>query len=1152
MTRRDSIISAIILSAASAMAQSTSFLIEGEAFQFKGKWIVEKSSDCLGTAMLRVYQDNRSSPEDDALTVVNITEAGRYRVWTRSQDFENSARPRTFTLSVDGKAMAESGRHGVAAFHWEMVGEVDLQRKPTLLRLSDTGLYFGRCDAIFLTKDTSLDPNAMSNTEIARWRRNPATMDYSTDNAPRLDTPLDIASGYTVLASASNDRIRVSFVRLPGDGQIVCKTDYYAAGSWRRFGGTEEDNRLALVANISTTVAVNHNQYYPAWDSCTASRTFTFEGISYPVAIDGDNSNPFFTGELSEPRATGVTKTAGNCIKVTYDCGDKGTLTGYWTVPESGSHISVRLLFKPAKDGTYTLALHGLKSIPDNETAGGLMPPMYAGTRLPATPQMLFSSMMTQCVAAVSKTESFGKATAFVASDLDKFPADWGSYDNSPVGFTLRDSRGELQPVGFSPLPGMPDAKVKAGQTVEAGFITGVVDGSWGDALEYASDEIFKVGDYRRPAGCSLTEAIANIVRLIKNDTHSGWEPSLKGFWDIEADGNTTPTVVQAAPLALVGAATLAADEELYETRALPAIEYMLSRNGYRTRANLPAPLDPSASQFPTTLYEGVNTLTGGLNPWLSRVALPDGQTRAANGYFSTLQHFRQEIAAYRLTGDESRLEKAKAQADTYVDEIMSDNLAEMAAGSFYNSQMTPDWTPLVDIYNLSGDSRYLEAAIHGAAHTLAGIKSWPRVADGLQTIHPGGKYDGVTTIWWKGPEQHRLGFPREDGDAPQHDVEAWTVSSVGLGMEQPATYFLRSAGKTVRPVYMANWAPRLMELGALSGRPIFETYARNAVIGRAENYPGYYATGYTDIVSSARFPYEGPDVSSIYYHHIPAYLAMMQDFLVTEFITRSNGDIIFSPARQEGFVWFVNNIYGNSRGTILGNEAELHMPLGAVTCANPDINILTARNARQFFILLTNDGDHEAEASLSISDDILSHLSLSDATIKAKVSPREVTILTLDADFPDYTDRPALADGMRTIPTDTPAGDIYLFRIRSPFGWDSLYGFAGCGAVDGLEITATCGGVEKKATGWPYEWSFSRYGYDQPAEITITISKNGHKLQAVTCDFDGGSTGVENVSADTAAPAHPEGIFTLDGRRLDHISGPGLYIVDGKKFLKK
>lgn len=1151
-SRLISLLSLLTLAAASAQAQYRTCLVEAEAFQFKGKWTVEKSSACLGSAMLRVYQDDRAQAQDDAMTVVNIPDEGTYHVWTRSQDFADSPRPRTYTLSVNGVDMAPSGNHGIPAFMWEHVGDIDLKNKPTLLRLSDSGKYFGRCDAILLTQDPGLDPNTLSNTEIARWRRNPATMDYTTVSAPALKADKEISAGYTTLASASNGNIRISFVRLPDDGTIVCKTDIFSSGSWRRFAGTAEDNRVALIKNTTTAPVLNHNQFYPAWDRTTAVRTFTFEGKEYNVTVDGDNTNPFFTGTLSEARATAVTKTAANCIKVTYDCGDNTSLTAYWTVPENGSHIAVRFVLKAAADGFYTIALHAAKGISDDTASGVLMPPMFAGRRFPASPLTLFSSMTTQCISAASRQESYGEASAFVCADLDAFPSDWGSYDHSPLGLTLRNSRGLIQPVALAPLPGMPDSRVKAGKTVEARFITGITPGTWTDALEYASGNIFGVTDYRRPAGCSLTETIENIAGLIGNDTFSGWEPQHKGFWDIESDGNSAPTVVHSAPLALIGAAAIMHDEELYEKRALPAIEYLLSRNGYRTRVNLPVPLDPMTSQFPTTAFEGIDRLSGNLNPWIAQIAMPDGAVRYENGYFSTLQAFRQELAAYRLTDDESRLDRAAALAMSYAQEISSDKLPDMDAGNFYNSRMVPDWTPLLDIYRVTGDPKFLDAAVHGAAHTLAGIKTWPKTADGTQTVHPAGVYDGVTTIWWKGTERFRLGFPRKPGDAPEHEVEAWTVSPVGLGIEQPATYFLRSSGKTVRPVFMSSWAPRLMELAALSGNDIFDIYGRNAVIGRAAGYPGYYATGYTDITASERFPYEGPDVSSIYYHHIPAYLAMMQDCLVTEICTRSNGDIHFEPARQEGFVWFANNVYGNSAGRILGHDARLYMPAKAVTADNAAINILTARNATHFFIMLTNDGDSNTDVKLTINPDIAKHLRTHDGgTLSATVAPRAVEVIVLDADFPEYdTDARPLDDGMEIIESDTPAGKIHIFRIRSPFGWDSVYAFAGCSHTDGLSIVAECNGRTKTASAWPYEVSFARFGLDEAADLTIKILQNGSPIKTITKTFAGASSGTESVST-SVAPQKPHGIYTVTGQRIERITEPGFYIVDGQKFYK-
>lgn len=1165
------IFSTFLLLASRATAQQSCYLIEAEAFQFKGKWVVEKSSDCLGSAMLRVYQDSDTSEDNDALTVININEAGTYHVWTRSRDYAVTSHPRTFTLSVDGSVMSQSGSHGQEGFYWEKVGSVNLTRKPIMLRLHDSGTYFGRCDAILLTKDADANPNLLTNTQIARWRKSPVSMDYSTSSAPALAADRVITAGYTSLASVSNGEIRLSFVRLD-DGTIVCKNDFYAAGSWRRYHSSAEDNRIALISN-EKKVSVNHNQYYPAWDCCTASRELQFEGNTYPVTVDGDRTNPYFTGTLTEARAIAVSKTAANTLKVTYDCGNLGSLIGLWTVPESGTHINVTFRFTPMTDGTYSIIMHGAKGVDPENVNHVLMPPMFQEKRLPDTPLMMFSSMMTQCLSMVESNMSFGKVSTYVAADLGTFTQDWGTYDHSPIGFTLRNSTGGVQPVAFAPLPGMKDAFVKKGNRIEVKFVTGINPADCSSTLEYVSDNVFCVTDYRRQDSQSLNTTLHNIASLIKNSDHNGWNSAMKGPWDIECDGNTAPTVVHSSPLALLGAATLTDDENLYTGYALPAIEYVLSRNGFRTNGNVPAPLDPMRSHFPTTTYEGINTLTGYLNPWLKAIALPDGELRSTNGYFASVQPYRQALSAYQLTGNDSWLSQAETMATQIImSENGSDSTQPFAPGTFYNSQMYADWQSMLDMYSITGDEKYTEAASRGAINTIAGIKTWPRVAEGVeQIVHPGSRYDGVTSIWWKGTERYRLGFPRTDGDAPEHSVDARKVSSVGLSIEQPVTYFLRSAGQTVRPVYMSNWAPALLRLSEATGKPIYETYARNAVTGRADNYPGYYATGYTDIPCSAQFPCTGPDVSSIYYHHIPAYMALIQDYLVSDIIARSNGMIDFPHARQEGFVWFSNDIYGSANGVVHGNEARLWMPEGIAATDRPDINMLTARGADRLFIMLTDQSGTDTTVTVILSNNISrqmkstsvtlydnenreSYLECENGHIRLTVPAHGVVTLVLGMEWSDSLAKviaEPLTDGLRIIDTGTEAGKVYLYRIRSPFGWDSVYGVAGCSSVEGLSIDVACNNEHIKATSWPYEWSFARFGYNESIDINITVNINGVPVKTITDAFDPSLSAIGTITTETHSAA-PQGIYRIDGVKVNNTDQPGFYIINGHKFIKK
>ena len=52
--------------------------------------------------------------------------------------------------------------------------------------------------------------------------------------------------------------------------------------------------------------------------------------------------------------------------------------------------------------------------------------------------------------------------------------------------------------------------------------------------IEYISDQVYKVKDYRKQKEVSLTEAMFNILDLMRNEEYGGWDAHLKGFYDIE------------------------------------------------------------------------------------------------------------------------------------------------------------------------------------------------------------------------------------------------------------------------------------------------------------------------------------------------------------------------------------------------------------------------------------------------------------------------------------------------------------------------------------------------------------------------------------------------------------------------------------------
>ncbi|WEK37691.1 MAG: hypothetical protein P0Y53_09270 [Candidatus Pseudobacter hemicellulosilyticus] len=1115
-----------LLVKAMAADPPVNYLVEAESFQFTGGWQAERSSLCMGSTMLRVMGGPVAAA--DALTVINIKKAGEYTVWVRAADYKDRQGTRLFRLLVDEQPMAEAGKHGNEGFAWEKVGRATLSARQVLLRLKDTKKNFGRCDAVLLTTDAALDPNTLKPVELARWRIAPVKMPVSGGEKAAISAPLVLTENAETVAGIGNEQLRLRFVKGGVNNKgLGAKAEYRLNGKWTSMNALLEDHKIYLLS--ADTPAINFGSFFPSWNGSKATRFFTLNGQRYTMQQPEDLLNPFAAGELSEAIPYAVEKTDNNTLAVSYITEDGTQLTGEWAV--QGRHLTVQLTFEAARTAFYSLGIAAFQGVDTSAVSNILLPPMFQYRRFSPEPVLLVSSMMQQAVAIAESSVAAGKVSSFVSGDTSTFPLEWGYSQTSPMGFAIKNDKNQVQPVAFSPVLGLANSKFKTGATISRKFVLGILPTGWNEALEYISDSVYQVRDYRKQQG-SLTDALFNMIDLVRNGSAAGWDPLLKGFYDIEANPATAATVVHPAPLSMVATAVVLQDEDFYLKRALPTIEYTLSRSGYRwAKAVVPSSynnnkktlqLDPIHSQFTTAYYEGLNSLLGNANPWLKAIALPENQVRKADGYSVLIPGWVQQLAAYRLTKETHWLEAAKAAADQYIlEKAYNNSPAPFGKVPFYNTSFYAYWWDLLDLYELTKEERYLKAAEYSAFHTIAGIRTYPFVRDTLQTIHAGGKFTGNTTMWWKGDKKYRLGFPRIAGDAPEKQVPQALVSPVGLGFEQPYTYF--DAGKEVRPVYMSSWAPHLLRLYQYTRRPLFQTYARNAVIGRFTNYPGYYAPGFTDITMQPDFPYKGPDVSSVYYHHIPAHMAFTWDFLVTEAIQRFAGQLQFPYGKQDGFVWFTNRLYGAGAGTVFEDtKARLWMKRGLVQLNSPEVNYITARSADRFWVILCSESDKPLPLELSIGKaaGIIAQgnasLHTAGKTTAASLPLKQNKVsLTLDnkgavaISFPlqqqtNFTTPLPLREGMVVIDMGEPWGQLRFFRIRSPFGWDSIFGFAETGPLDGAQATATCNGQTLTLNSYPYEWSFVRIAPMQKASVTVTLTTADGKKQVKTIQLPG------------------------------------------------
>lgn len=1116
----------------------TNYLIEAEDFQFPGGWAFGKEAGTNVSGKGALIGSAAAEPTTDAFTVVKIANKGNYFVWTKSRDYaENKPGTRKYLLICNDEPVnTESGAHLKEGYYWEKVGKVTLNAGENLLRLKNTKLSFARCDAIFFTTDESFDPNQKEQSLQSHYLK-PVQVAASQVQV-NINTPIRFTKKEKVLGTLTNGKLKLTIQEVldakTNKKQIVTLTEVFQGNKWVSLNQNAEENRIFLLR--AKKPKIEFGPYYASWKNASSITTFSAHGKSYQVMDPNGAKNPFFAGDLLLCKPTTITQVSSEEIKITYLTEEGNEVIGTWKLKPESANYELSLEYVAKEEGFYSFVVSAFQAVAVNSVKNVQLPPMFNYTRIPQEPLLVPSAMTPQPLAIVEVANTGKPLSLFVSGAADGFPLDWAKDVSSRMGFSLKNELNEVQPVAFAPVLGLSDSKLLKGATLKRKFNIGAVAGHWNEALVYISNHIYHVKDYRLQDSTSLTNAAFNIIDLIKNEDASGWNPKLKGFYDIEADPKIAPTVAQSSPLAIISASVIGKDEELYLTRALPTIEYTLSRSAFRWATGVGAPYNPTKQslefnpyknvQFNTAYFESLHQLLDHKNPWLLQVAMPDQQPRKLSGYSVNIPAWTQELAAYRLTKDKKWLNEAVSHAKDFIqNDVYGAKSNLLTAQPFYNTSFYPYWWDLMDLFEVTKDASFAKAAEYASFFTIAGIRSYPTVENKTQLIHEGNQYEGNTNLWWKNGDKFRLGFPRRAGDVKEKEVPQSLISPVGLGLEQPSTFFLPN--KNVRHIFMSTWAPHLLRMADYNKHDIFEIYARNSIIGRFSGYPGYYATGYTDLTYRAEYPYKGPDINSIYYHHIAPHLAFTLDFLVTEAIQRSKGRISFPWGKQEGFVWFNNRIYGGGKGTIYDDtDASIWLKKGLVNIDIPEINYLTAKSKDRFWVVLLNESSKQQQFNLKLN---VNEIGIKNAGIKLYQGQTAESVGELSAEhqikatvagkgmiaysFPLQADKVEkellpVKEGMKEINLGTPWGTLYAFRIRSPFGWDSIYTYLSTSPLTGAEAELVINddaATAVKCLTYPYEWSFNKIDPHQPVSISVNLkSKDKNEVRQVHLTLEG------------------------------------------------
>jgi hypothetical protein len=644
-------------------------------------------------------------------------------------------------------------------------------------------------------------------------------------------------------------------------------------------------------------------------------------------------------------------------------------LTAEWELRGEERAARVKLALAASAGGEYALGYHAAARRPLGEVEELLLPLMWQRKRFPNRAQTLLDPVTPS---PLSLVQVKGPMTWGVIGEAEKLPFAWPNPDWPHFGLNIRDDVGRVQPSIYGPVPGTAAAKVEAGGRVELSLRVLAMAGDWYGGYRVAADEVCGWRDYRSNVGTSLTDAALNMIDLMKDDEAGGWWERAKGFIQIETKNGVT----HAAPLLPMSVFRLTGDEEIYRRRALPTVEFMLSRSlpHFSPTPEDTGPYAAGGMEGPIRAYGsagfgGMWELLGRRTEAAREIAFSAaGVSPKGAGHHSA---FDEWMARYAMTGDAAALAKAREVADRYVVEHVNKAPAQdFGVMPFFFISFVPNWEGLLQLYEVTGERRYLDAAAFGARQLMTGVWTQPAPPAGEVEVHPTGSFAGDTLASWRKDRHYRLGAPREAGDTPAHRVPAWVVSNVGLSFEQPST--IRGRGQD-RLIYQMGWAPGFLRLARHTGDRIFETYARNATLGRFANYPGYYATGFTDLPLNPRYPYEGPDVTDFYYHHIAPHLMWTIDYLVADAELRSGGRIAFPYQRQIGYAYFDNRVFGHAAGTVYGEKGVwLWLRRGLVEVDNPQVNYLTARAGGKILVVLTNQANRAEEVGVKFLPEVL------------------------------------------------------------------------------------------------------------------------------------------------------------------------------------
>jgi hypothetical protein len=558
----------------------------------------------------------------------------------------------------------------------------------------------------------------------------------------------------------------------------------------------------------------------------------------------------------------------------------------------------------------------------------------------------------------------------------EKTQRDW------QLGLSLMNRKSQLTPTAYHPVLGEKGSMMRAGDTRTFTFRYTLQAADWFTVYKHAVNDVYKLGDFLglKQTEQSLTERVLAMHKYVIDDETSLWRKEkyqgvtigaqayLGGVLGSEKDAMKNSDygamwmlarimndpVLQSSRLPLARNFKLMQQEQdpgFYQGSAKGQYYLYKSKRFTEEWGDYVEPIattyytmvdignillfEPNDVELKARLRDGAERLLAWQKPAGNWEIAYDHATR--DPLFTEMEDVRPTfyglLIAYRVLGDQKYLDAARKGADWFVTNAVDKGHFLGVCGDV---RFAPDFATgqsaqaLLDLYEITGEDRYLQAAVETAKLYTLSIYTHPIPSTREKTVN---------------------GEIRQD----------WEISQAGLSNEHGGSI---GSANNRGPILLASHAGLFVRMAHLTGEPLYLSMARAAALGRdafvdpETNVASYYWS----TMDSGPGPFP---------HHAWWQIGWITDYLMSEIELRSNGSIRF----PRGFVApkvGPHQTYGFAPGEVYGAEASLVLKQGLVKASSPYLDYTTALSTagdKLFLMLLNNDDDAlSADVSLDLA----------------------------------------------------------------------------------------------------------------------------------------------------------------------------------------